>query len=59
METNDDDTIIGTPAMREAARLELLAMIREGRWPADYDGDDQVIFDDDDLPPPEALRAAE
>ena len=50
MEPNDDDIIIVTPAMREAARAEVLAMIREGRWPADYEGDDQLVFDDD-LPP--------
>ena len=57
---NDDDIIIVTPAMVETARAEVLAMIREGRWPADYEGDDQLVFADD-LPPLPAgeLKAAE
>lgn len=61
MEPSDDDIIIGTPAMKAAAGAELLAMIREGRWPPDYEGDDQLVFDDDDLPPMPAgeLKAAE
>ena len=60
METKDDDIVIVTPAMVEAARAEVLTMIREGRWPADYEGDDQLVFDDD-LPPAPAgtLKAAE
>ncbi len=60
METNDDDIIIVTPAMVEAARVEVLDMIREGRWPADYEGDDQLVFDDDLPPAPSGeLKAAE
>ena len=60
MEPNDDDIIIVTPEMKAAAGAELLAMIREGRWPADYEGDDQLDFDDD-LPPVHngELKAAE
>ncbi len=50
MDPNDDDIISVTPEMKAAAGAELLAMIREGRWPADYDGDDQVILDDDLAP---------
>jgi hypothetical protein len=59
--TKADDTIIGTLEMKEAARSELLAMIREGRWPAPYEGDDQIGFDGKALPPtrPHTLKAAE
>ena len=60
METNDEDIIIVTPAMAAAALAEMNEMIREGRWPADYEGDDQLIFDDDLPPaPPGTLKAAE
>lgn len=62
MEKNDDDIIIVTQAMVESALAEANKMIREGRWPPDYEGDDQLIFDDDDdLPPVPTgeLKAAE
>jgi hypothetical protein len=60
VETKDDDIIIVTRAMAEAALAEMNEMIRAGKWPEPYDGDDQV-FDDDDLPPAPhgALKAAE
>ena len=61
MVTKADDTIIGTLEMKEAARAELLAMIREGRWPAPYEGDDQIGDDGLALPPAQrrSLKAAE
>ncbi len=60
MQTSDENIIIGTPAMAAAALAEMNKMIREGRWPADYDGDDQLAFDDDLPPAPHgALKAAE
>lgn len=61
MSTSEDDIIIGTPEMKAAAGAEMIAMIREGRWPADYEGDDQLYVDDDVLPParPQPLKAAE
>jgi len=47
--------------MKAAARAEVLEMIREGRWPADYEGDDQLDLDDDLMPPAPSLplKAAE
>lgn len=51
MDSNDDDIIIVTPEMKAAAGAEMLAMIREGRWPADYEGDDQIGDDGLALPP--------
>lgn len=48
METSDDDMIIVTPAMREEARAELWAMIRDGRWVADYEGE-HTVDDDDEI----------
>lgn len=60
MAPNPDDIIIVTRAMARAALAEMNQMIREGRWPADYDGDDQLIFDDDLPPVPTGvLKAAE
>lgn len=60
MDPNDDDIIIVTPEMKAAAGAELLAMIHEGRWPADYEGDDQLVFDDELPPAPHGtLKAAE
>lgn len=60
MATNDEDIIIVTPAMAAAALAEVNELIRAGKWPEPYEGDDQV-FDDDDLPPAPAgaLKAAE
>jgi len=59
VDPNDEDIVIVTPAMAEAARAELLTMIAEGRWPEPYDGDDQVIFDDDEPEAAGTLKAAE
>jgi len=46
--------------MAAAALAEVNELIRAGKWPEPYEGDDQV-FDDDDLPPAPAgaLKAAE
>ena len=61
MATRQDDTIIGTPAMVEAAVAQALGLIRQGKWPAPYEGDDQLDHDDDVLAParPMPLKAAE
>ena len=61
MATKHDDTIIGMSAMVDAAVAQALELIRQGRWPALYEGDDQLDYDDDVLAParPMPLKAAE
>ena len=58
MATNDDSIVIVTPAMRQAARDELRAMIRDGRWVVDYEGEHDVDADDDIVRVTPAMAAA-
>ncbi len=60
MATKDDTYYVVTRELAEAALAEANELIRAGKWPAPYEGDDQLVFDDDLPPAPHgALKAAE
>lgn len=47
MAKSDDTIVTVTEAIREAARLELYAMVRDGRWVENYEGEHDLDADDE------------